>query len=207
MPSSPVRRLTATWNFSSRESCTFSWPPWALHSCGYALTTTQHNLKKLKKTYEREASIYLCLKQIQIMKVSFRGAERDPWEGFVQSSEGRDTQAPKVGGPERCCFLPVLWPATYRGPQSWLVYLFFGLWFPSSSHSEMDRDSPDGKFFSLSVLIRGYEELLISTTREIHAVFFLNWTWKRNGVISAETVMLQFPFHSSGPCKSSSDEE
>ena len=46
------------------------------------------------------------LKQIQIMKISFRGTERDPWEGFVQSSEGRDTQALKVGGPERCCFLP-----------------------------------------------------------------------------------------------------
>ena len=39
------------------------------------------------------------LKQIQIMKVSFRVTERDPWQGFVQSSEGRDTQAPKVGGP------------------------------------------------------------------------------------------------------------
>lgn len=150
-------------------------------------------------------SIYLCLKRSgcwnRFKSWKFRSEEQ-------RGTPGRGLcKALKVGTPkhrkweDQCCDRR----PTEAHKVGWYTFLF-GLWFPSSSHSEMDRDSPDGKFFSLAVLIRGYEELLISTTREI-LVFFLNWTWKRNGVISAETVMLQFPLHSSGPCKLSSDEE
>lgn len=83
-----------------------------------------------------------------------------------------------------------------------LAYLLFCLHFSNSNHSKMDSGSPGVKLFSLLVLIRGYEEFLISLTWEIPAVFFLKLNmefgcWHSRGGCK----MLQFLSHSSGASK------